>query len=73
MGEDDQRCPECGFLACICFDDDEDDQPEYGFAFDCPSYVDGDGRHCPLVGSEDCDWECPHGGLAQAHAAVEGE
>jgi hypothetical protein len=24
----------------------------------CPAFWDGDGWHCPLVGSEDCDWDC---------------
>ncbi len=38
-------------------DDDTDD-------FDCPMYWTGGEWHCPLVGSEDCDWSCPNGGMA---------
>lgn len=45
--EDDDRCPECGFLACICFDEDE---------FDCHMGPDG---QCGAAGSEMCDFECP--------------
>ena len=56
--EDDQRCPECGFLACICFDDD--DQPAEDEGFDCPAWKDASGWHCPLIGSEECDWDCQH-------------
>lgn len=51
--EDDQRCPECGFLACICFDDDERDEDD---DFDCMMGPDG---LCEKAGSEECDWECP--------------
>lgn len=51
--EDDQRCPDCGFLHCICFDDDDlDDDDE----FDCHMGPDG---QCGAAGSEMCDWECP--------------
>lgn len=38
------------------FDDDTDD-------FDCPRFWvagKGGGWHCPLAGTEDCDWECPN-------------
>jgi hypothetical protein len=53
LTEDDQRCPECGFLACICFDDERDDE---GDDFDCHMGPDG---QCGAAGSEWCDWECP--------------
>jgi hypothetical protein len=43
------------------FDPDEFD-PE-GPAFECAGYNDGSGFYCPLWGSEECDWECPHGGM----------
>lgn len=53
--EDDQRCPDCGFLACICFDDEresEDDSLD-----DCGRLPDGT---CMLAGTEHCDWDCPY-------------
>ena len=31
--------------------------------FECAGYNDGTGFYCPLWGSEECDWECPHGGM----------
>ncbi|WP_341896425.1 hypothetical protein [Sphingobium sp. YR657] len=33
------------------------------FLFECAGFNDGSGFYCPLWGSEECDWECPHGGL----------
>jgi hypothetical protein len=52
---EDDRCPECGFLACICFDDDERDNDDDD-VFDCHMGPDG---QCGAAGSEMCDWECP--------------
>lgn len=40
----------------------EDDYAE-GPEFECAGYNDGSGFYCPLWGSEDCDWECPNGGM----------
>ena len=52
--------------AC-CFDlyddDDGDDCDPEGPAFECAGYNDGTGFYCPLWGSEECDWECPEGGM----------
>lgn len=45
------------------FDDDPDDDDGYGFAFECAGFMDGDRFYCPMWGSEECDWECPNGGL----------
>ena len=47
-------------LCAACAADDmlPDDQPEYEDTFDCGMMHDGT---CMLAGSEDCDWECPHG------------
>ena len=47
-----------------CFIDSYDDEfdPE-GPAFECAGYDDGTGFYCPLWGSEECDWECPNGGM----------
>lgn len=42
--------------------DDEDFDPE-GPAFECAGFNDGTGFYCPLWGSEECDWDCPNGGL----------
>ena len=42
--------------------EDDDCDPE-GPAFECAGYNDGTGFYCPLWGSEECDWECPEGGL----------
>ena len=54
--EDDQRCPECGFLACICYRDDG--EPEEDDPMDsCGMMPDGG---CALAGTEHCDWECPY-------------
>lgn len=33
---------------------DDDDEPD----FDCP--FDPNSGHCPLAGTEECDWECPY-------------
>lgn len=52
--EEDQRCKDCGFLHCICFDDD--DQCEDEDVFDCHM---GPYGYCGAAGSEYCDWECP--------------
>jgi hypothetical protein len=41
-------------------DDDGPDCDEY----DCSMYWTGEAWHCPLLGSEECDWECPNGGMA---------
>lgn len=41
----------------------EDDYAE-GPEFECAGYNDGTGFYCPLWGSEECDWDCPHGGMA---------
>ena len=39
---------------------DDDGLDEDGnFLFECARYWDGTGWHCPLAGTEDCDWECP--------------
>lgn len=68
-------CPECGraskfagrCMACIASDfnmDDDDDFDPEGPAFECAGFNDGSGFYCPLWGSEECDWECPEGGLA---------
>lgn len=50
--------------ACIVddFDEDEEFDPE-GPAFECAGFNDGSGFYCPLWGSEECDWECPRGGM----------
>lgn len=65
-------CTTCGREAAktyhgecaACFIDSYDDEfdPE-GQAFECAGYDDGTGFYCPLWGSEECDWECPNGGL----------
>lgn len=48
------------------FDEPDDDFDPEGPAFECAGYYpDSAGEfYCPLWGSEECDWECPHGGLA---------
>ena len=44
--------------------DDDPDDDGYGFAFECAGYYpDGKTFYCPMWGSEECDWECPNGGL----------
>lgn len=53
--EDDQRCPDCGFLACICFNDEDREYEDDG-ADSCMMGPDG---YCGAAGSEWCDWECP--------------
>lgn len=55
--EDDQRCPECGFLGCICFDDDDQpDEHDDDMLDECGMMSDG---CCTLAGTEFCDWDCP--------------
>lgn len=46
------------------FDHDQDDglDEDGNIPFDCPRFWvsgKGGGWHCPLVGTEECDWECP--------------
>lgn len=48
------------------FDDDfdqgevDDGLDENGnFRFECQSFPTPDGWHCPMAGTEECDWECP--------------
>lgn len=41
------------------FEADEDNTDD----FDCPRYWTGEVWHCPLLGSKDCDWSCPNGGM----------
>lgn len=66
------ECGQCGFpedadkvAAYHGFDgDDDDDEPDDDTdAFECPRYWiagKGGGWACPLIGTEDCDWECPN-------------
>ena len=71
MGKVCERCDrpaKHGNLCAACLADDmdyeeEDCDPE-GPAFDCAGYYPGPAGefYCPLWGSEECDWECPHGG-----------
>lgn len=42
---------------------DEDDDFAEDPAFECAGFNDGTGFYCPLWGSEDCDWDCPRGGM----------
>ena len=44
--------------------DDDDTGMDEGPAFECAGWNDGTGFYCPLWGSEECDWECPEGGMA---------
>lgn len=46
--------------------DDEEFDPE-GPEFECAGYYPEPAGefYCPLWGTEECDWECPHGGLAR--------
>lgn len=40
---------------------DEDDglDEDGNFKFECAAYwIKGAGWHCPLAGTEECDWEC---------------
>lgn len=37
---------------------DEPDYDEDDGGFECAKYWDGTSWHCPLAGSEECDWEC---------------
>lgn len=53
----------CG--ACIADDMEfEDDCDPEGPAFECAGFNDGTGFYCPLWGTEECDWECPNGGMS---------
>lgn len=51
--------------ACIAddMDYDPDDSDPEGPAFECAGFNDGTGFYCPMWGSEECDWECPNGGM----------
>jgi len=44
--------------------DDPDDEGGYEFEFECAGFYDDSGKfYCPMWGTEECDWECPHGGM----------
>lgn len=69
------RCPRCdktgqhrGLCSSCLADemnmDDDDTGMDEGPAFECAGWNDGTGFYCPLWGSEECDWECPKGGMA---------
>lgn len=61
-GREANGCPDCGMLSCMCFDDDQDREglDENGNPlFECASWWTGTEWHCPLAGTEECDWECP--------------
>lgn len=42
----------------IGYDDDEGLDENGNFPFECPAYWTGGAWHCPLAGTEECDWEC---------------
>ena len=42
---------------------DDDEEPYVEPEFECAGFNDGTGFYCPLWGSEECDWECPEGGM----------
>ena len=45
------------------YDDFEDDE-DCEFDFECAGFFEENGRfYCPLWGTEECDWECPNGGM----------
>lgn len=54
--------PDAGAVAEYHCGPDDDSDPE-GPAFECAGYDDGSGFYCPLWGTEECDWECPSGGM----------
>jgi hypothetical protein len=60
-GQEDDRCPDCGFLSCICFDDEDQPEDEYDPSEECGRWINGrlDGS-CTLAGTEFCDWDCPY-------------
>lgn len=53
----------CGSCIADMLDDEDDGPDPEGPAFECAGYNDGSGFYCPLWGSEECDWECPRGGM----------
>lgn len=40
------------------YDDDDGLDEDGNFPFECPAYWTGGAWHCPLAGTEECDWEC---------------
>lgn len=69
-----QRCDQParnGGLCPACIEDenashemDDDADPE-DLGFECAGYYPEPAGefYCPLWGSEECDWECPYGGM----------
>lgn len=60
--------PAVGDVCAACIQDemdrfDEEDIDPEGPEFECAGFNDGSGFYCPLWGSEECDWECPRGGM----------
>ena len=39
--------------------DETDDDLEDEFGFDCAAFWIDDAWFCPILGTEECDWECP--------------
>ena len=61
-------CDFCGepLMHCTCWEPDDECDYEYSDEFDdavqdCGMLADGT---CMKAGSEECDWECPFGGMA---------
>ena len=57
-----------GDLCAACIADDmndwDDERDEEGPAIECAGFTDMLGEfYCPMWGSEECDWECPYGGM----------
>lgn len=55
MPQDDDRCPDCGFLACICYDDRDAiwcDRCQGTGSVDC--HCGGDQCYCDNQGEKDC-------------------
>lgn len=65
------ECRQCGYpdaqavAEYHCGPDDDEFDPE-GPEFECAGYYPEPAGefYCPLWGTEECDWECPHGGMA---------
>ena len=56
-----EECSQCGYpdaerVAEFHLDESNDEDVDDEPGFDCPASSDG----CPLAGTEECDWDCPH-------------
>lgn len=49
--------------------DNEYDEPDDEDEYDCGQFISGGHIYCSKVGSEECDWVCPHSNALGLHVS----